>query len=94
MEINFQVGGSAAQFRRSPITGSASVIVDSQKTSVSSPFNPATYFSMKTLKTWRVSHRGHTVEIEKVRPQMFGGLRPAHYVVRVDGAEVANTRGY
>ena len=94
MEIPFPVGDRVAQFRISPLTERASLLVDSQKTTLASPFNPATHFSMQTVKVWRVSHREHTIEIEKERPQIFGGFRPATYVVRVDGEEVASTRGY
>jgi hypothetical protein len=43
---------------------------------------------------WTVSHGQHAVEIEKVRPQLFGGLRPNTYTIKVDGAEVATSRGF
>lgn len=94
MKITFNVGESLAQFHRDPFFGSASLVIDGKKTTLASLSQLGTYYSYKTTKVWTVSHGEHTVEIEKVRPQWIGGLRPNTYTIKVDGAEVATSRGF
>lgn len=94
MKISFNVGESPAQFHRDPFFGLANLVIDGQKTTLESPSQLGTHYSRATTKVWTVSHGRHTVEIDKVRPQWFGGLRPNMYIIKVDGAEVATSRGF
>jgi hypothetical protein len=94
MNITFDIGTSPAEFHRDPFTGRADLVIDGQKTPLASPLNPATHFNFKLTQVWQVSHGEHTVEIEKVRPQVLGGFRPHSYVVKVDGEEVTTARGF
>ena len=94
MKITFKVGESPAQFHREPWFGLANVVIDGQKTTLAGPWQLGTYFARRTTTVWTVSHGEHTVEIEKVRPQLFGGLRPNTYTIKVDGAQVATSRGF
>jgi hypothetical protein len=94
VKIAFDVGGRPAQFRRDPFFGSAYVVIDGQKTTVASLWKLDTYFSSQKVKIWKVSHRGHEVEIEKARPPLLGGLLPNLYTVRVDGIDVASSQGF
>ena len=94
VKITFNVGESPAQFHRDPFFGLTTVVVDGQKTTLASPSQLGTWYDLATTKVWTVSHGGHTVEIEKVRPQWLGGLRPNTYTIKVDGAQVATSRGF
>ncbi|HVQ83975.1 MAG TPA: hypothetical protein VMS84_04245 [Mycobacterium sp.] len=94
MKITFNVGESPAQFHREPVFGLTTLVIDGQKTTLASPWQFGTYYDLATTKVWTVSHGGHTVEIEKVRPQLLGGLRPNTFTIKVDGAEVATSRGF
>jgi hypothetical protein len=94
MKITFNVGESPAQFHRDPWLGLTNVVVDGKKTTLAGPWQLRTYYSYATTKVWTVSHGEHTVEIEKVRPQMLGGLRPNTFTIKVDGKEVATSRGF
>jgi hypothetical protein len=94
MNIKFDIGTSSAQFHRNPLTGSTCLLIDGQKTSLASPLDPATQFSMQLKRVWTVSHGARTIEIEKIRPQWLAGFRPQTYVVRVDGEEVATAHGF
>jgi hypothetical protein len=94
MKIAFNVGESSAQFQRDPFFGLTNVVIDGKKTTLASPSQLGTHYDLRTTKVWTVSHGGHTVEIEKVRPQLLGGLRPNTYTIKVDGAEVTTSRGF
>ena len=94
VKITFNVGESSAQFHRDPFFGLTNLVIDGQKTTLASPSQLGTYYDLRTTKVWTVSHGEHTVEIEKVRPQWFGGLRPNTYTIKVVGAEVASSRGF
>ncbi len=94
MKITFKVGESLAQFHRDPFFGLANLVIDGKKTTLASLSQLGTSFDLRTTKVWTVSHGEHMVEIEKVRPQLFGGLRPNTYTVKVDGADVATSRGF
>jgi hypothetical protein len=78
VKITFNVGENPAQFHRDPFFGLANLVIA----------------LAWQRRRWTVSHGGHTVEIDKVRPRWFGGLRPNSYTVKVDGAEVATSRGF
>lgn len=94
MRITFDVGDSTAEFHREPFLGRTTLLVDGQKTTLASLVDPSTSFTYTTLQKWRLFHGQRTVEIDKRRPQMFGGLRRSTYVVRVDGQEITTLRGY
>lgn len=94
MKITFNVGESPAQFHRDPFFGLTNLVIDGQKTTLASPSQYGTHYSWATTKVWKVSHGEHTVKIEKVRPRLLGGLRPNTYTIKVDGAEVATSRGF
>jgi hypothetical protein len=94
MKITFNVGESSAQFHRDPFFGLANLVIDGKKTTLASLWQLGTQYDLRTTKVWTVSHGEHTVEIEKVRPQWLGGLRPNTYTIKVDGAEVATSRGF
>ena len=94
MKISFDVGGSPAQFHRDPILGRASVVIGGQKTTLAGLSQLDTYFSYDKVKVWTVTYCGHTVEIQKARPPILGGLLPNTYTVRVDGAHVTTSQGF
>jgi hypothetical protein len=94
VKITFDVGKSSAQFHREPFLGGAYLVIDGQKTTLASPANVTTSFTYELSEQWSVSHAGHTIEIDKVRPRLLGGLRRQTYVVRVDGEEITTTRGF
>jgi len=48
---------------------------------------------ISTRTVWSEVVGQHTVEVEKVRPLLFGGLRPNSFVVRVDGQRAAEATG-
>ncbi|MDT5347638.1 MAG: hypothetical protein QOH91_925 [Mycobacterium sp.] len=94
MKITFNVGESPAQFHRDPFFGLGNLVIDGQKTTLASLGQLETSYRLATTKVWTVSHGEHTVEIKKVRPQWFGGILPNTYTIKVDGAEVATSRGF
>jgi hypothetical protein len=94
MKITFNVGVSSAQFHRDPFFGQANLVIDGQKTTLASLLQLGTHYDLRTTTVWTVTHGEHAVEIKKVRPQFFGGLRPNTYTIKVDGVEVATSRGF
>ncbi|MDQ6614575.1 MAG: hypothetical protein M3083_07480 [Actinomycetota bacterium] len=93
MELRFEVGSVPAVFFRNDWTGEAEILVGDQVRPLQSPRNFATHFSVSTQTVWREVFGDHTVEIEKVRPRVLGGLRANSFVVRVDGQRVAEATG-
>ena len=93
MKLTFDVGGVPAVFFRNDWTGKAEVRVGDQVRPLQSPRNLSTHFSISTQTLWREVFGEHTVEIEKVRPRVLGGLRGNSFVVRVDGEKVAEATG-
>ena len=82
-----------AVFFRNDWTGEAEVRVGDQVRTLQSPRDFATHFSFSTRTVWREAFGEHTVEVQKVRPRVFGGLRANSFVVRVDGRGVAEATG-
>jgi hypothetical protein len=82
-----------AVFFRNDWTGKAEVCVGDQVRPLQSPRKLSTHFSFSTRTVWREVFGEHMIEIEKVRPRAFGGLRANSYVVRVDGQSVADATG-
>ena len=93
MELRFEVSGVPAVFLRNDWTGKAEVRVGDQIRPLQSPRDFSTHFSFSTRRVWREVFGEHTVEVEKVRPRAFGGLRANSFVVRVDGRSVAQATG-
>ena len=94
VKITFNIGESPAHFDQDPFFGLANLVIDGQKTRLASRSQLGTHYSLATTKAWTVSHGGHTVEIGKVHPRWFGGLRPNARTIKVDGAEVATSQGF
>ena len=93
MELRFEIGGVPAVFLRNDWTGRAEVRVGNEVRELQSPWRLSTHFSFAKRTVWREQAGEHTVEVEKVRPRVFGGLRANSFVVRVDGQSVAEATG-
>lgn len=75
MELTFKIDGAAATFRRTGITGRATLEADGERVTLQSPWNPATHISLGTTKTWERAVRGHRVQIRNERPLLMAGAR-------------------
>lgn len=93
MELAFAVGGERALFARNDMTGRATLQVGEDVRLLASPWRPSTHVEFKTRHVWTERFGEHTVEVEKRRPRMWGGLRANTFLVRVDGLEVAQGTG-
>jgi hypothetical protein len=93
MEISFDIDGVPAEFRRSWKTGTAELRSGDDAVLLQSPYRLSTHFRLSTSRVWRCRVGEHDVEIVKVRPRMFGGIRPNSYTVSVDNIIVAKARG-
>jgi hypothetical protein len=94
VQLKFSVGESQVIFSRSRWTGRATLSAQGQIVPLQNPWNPATHFSFKLLKTWQADLLGHNIVIEKVRPRFLAGFRSQTYRVQVDGQLVAEETGY
>ena len=93
MQLNFEIGSLPAVFYRNDWTGRAEIRVGDEKRSLQSPWRLSTHFTFGKRTVWREQFGEHTVEIEKIRPRMWGGLRANSFVVSVDGQSVAEATG-
>jgi hypothetical protein len=93
MQLTFDVDGTPAEFRRNPWTGRSELQVGGDVTMLESPLRFSTHFDFKTRTVWKQRAQDHEVEIVKVRPHAFGGLRSATYTVSVDDTVVADAHG-
>lgn len=94
MRIAFTVDGATAEFRRNALTGRAELIVDGKMEVLQDPLAMGTHVQFSLTRTWKRSHKGHEVVIEKTRTIVFGGFRPQRYRILVDGSVVAEQHGY
>jgi hypothetical protein len=94
VRIRFEVGGTPVEFRRSVLTGRAELRLPSGTVLLQSPLDLATHFSTGLVRVWTYRTEGHEVVVEKTRPLFFSAFRPHDYRVLVDGAVVAQARGY
>lgn len=94
MKLKFEIESTSVEFFRNPITGRSTLTTDTEAKTLQSPFNPFTHFSWKLKKRWRCLIRGHEVSIELQRPLLFGGFRPQHYRVLIDGKVVQEQDGF
>ena len=95
MEIEFEIDGNPARFRRDDWTGRAELSVGTDTFPLQSPWNPKTHFSLGTRRTWRHRLGNHLVEIVKVRPRFnWGGTQPNSFTVLVDNQVVAQQDGW
>jgi hypothetical protein len=93
MRLTFQVGSSTVTYRRSPWTGLDSLTVDGEAHRLSKLLEankPTFELDRETL----AGVNGTPVTIRARRPLWFGGLRPHHYTVLVDGDVVMTRNGY
>jgi hypothetical protein len=93
VEIAFEVDGVPWTFRRNGWTGRAELQVGSELVLVQSPVRPSTHVNVRTRKVWRRIVNGQEVEVEKVRPRVWGGLRDNSFTVSVGGEVVAQGTG-
>lgn len=93
MELTFSVDDVPASFVRNDFTGRTELRVGADVHLLQSPLRLSTHFSTATRRVWTERVGEHTIEVEKRRPRLLGGLRANSFVVRVDGAEVATAVG-
>ena len=94
MQIDFNVDGATAEFRRSWVTGRAELVIEGRKELLQDPLYLGTHFELSLTRTWHVKFGDHEIQIEKIRPIWVAGFRPQLYRVLVDGKVVAEERGY
>lgn len=94
MDIAFKVGDRQVHFKRSWLTGAASVVLDGQRHTLVSPTDLTTHFSFELKRQQICEVDGHRVRVEHTRPQYFAAFRPHSFRVYVDDVEVAAERGY
>ena len=100
MEFGFEVGISEkhqVQLQRNWFTGKQVILVDSHPVATTSPFNPGTHFSVKhsTKHEFSVGDiEKHTVQIERVRPDIFAGCMPHTFRIFIDEILFSEHQGY
>jgi hypothetical protein len=93
VQLRFSVGSTDAVFSRSAFTGKATLAADGENIELQDPWNPATHFSLKLIRTWQAQFLGHEVVIEKRRPLLFAAFRSYTCRVFVDGQLVVEETG-
>ena len=86
VELSFDVGGIPATFVRDDWTGKTELRTANDVRELQSPGQLSTHVSVSTRTVWNEVVGDHAVEVEKVRPRMFGALRPT----RTSSASMAN----
>lgn len=100
MKINFAIPDQPpinVEIKRDWFTGSFKCTANGKEYEIKSPYALGTHFAVSTTHNYTVEVGGekkHLIEIEHSRPRFFGGLRPQRYVVKVDGALVADQTGF
>jgi hypothetical protein len=94
MDINFEMDGILARFRRNDWNGRAELAVGDETYPLQSPWNLRTHFSLSTRRSWNRRVGDHQVEIVKDRKRWFAGFRPAVFSVLVDGNLVTQQEGW
>jgi hypothetical protein len=94
MRITVDVNGRLFEFERNWFTGTANFWVAGAKQPLASPLDAGTHFSLELIRRWQCQVASHHVVIEKHRPRWFAGFRPQTFRILVDGALVAERRGY
>lgn len=94
MRITVDVNGRLFEFERNWFTGTANFWVAGTKQELASPLDPSTHFSSELIRRWHCRVATHDVVIEKQRPHFLAGFRPQTFRILVDGALVAEKRGY
>ena len=92
MTIDFEVDGKPVQYFRDAFVGLSELRTPDGPLEIDSPLSLGTHFSFALKKEKTVMLYGHAVTVEKVRPLLFGGLRPSQYRIFVDGQLVAEHR--
>jgi hypothetical protein len=93
MQISFDVEGVPAEFRRNSQTGRAELRVGDDVICLQSPLRLSTHFDFRTRQVWRRRVGEHDIEIVKVRPRIYGGLRPSSFTISVDNNVAAEATG-
>ena len=100
MNIDFTIADETpiqVRISRNWFTGSFTCVANGRNYEIRSPFDLGTHFALATTLNYTVEigeGTKHLIEIEHTRPRMFGGLRPQHFVVKVDGDVVADQTGF
>lgn len=100
MKINFTIPDPEpinVEITRDWFTGSFKCIANGKEHQIKSPLALGTHFAISTTHNYAVEvgdATKHIIEIEHSRPRFFGGLRPQHYIVKVDGNLVADQTGF
>ena len=100
MKINFAIPDQPpinVEIKRDWFTGSFKCTAKGKDYEIKSPYALGTHFAVSTTHNYTVEvgdEKKHLIEIEHSRPRFFGGLRPQRYIVKVDGALVADQTGF
>jgi len=94
MVIEFELEGRKLSYSRDPFLGQSEIRTPDGNFEIDSLAKFGTHFNLNTTSVNTIEVYGHEVTVEKVRPQWFGGLRPAKYRILVDGELTAERSGY
>jgi len=94
MLIEFELEGRRLWYSRDAFLGQSEIRTPDGLIEIDSLSELGTHFTFKTTTVKTVDVYGRKVTVEKVRPQWFGGLRPAKYRILVDGELIAEQSGY
>jgi hypothetical protein len=93
VQLDFEIDGVPATFRRSYWTGRGELSVRGEAETLQSPYRFWTHFHLRNRVAWRRRVNGHEVDIVKVRPRILGGWRANRFTVSVDNTVVADRVG-
>jgi hypothetical protein len=94
MQIDFQIAGAPATFKRSWLTGASNIETSQGVVPVKRARNPSTWFHVGRTNAASVRVGEHDVMIEWAGPPVFRAFVPLRYTILVDGEEVATKKGY
>jgi hypothetical protein len=100
MRFTLEVGDKekiTVEYYRNWFTGSMQILVDGHRVAHDSPLSASTHmnYTLKSIYEIQMSKpEQHKVTIERVRPLLFGGVRPNRYRVFVDGQLALEQKGY
>jgi hypothetical protein len=93
MQIDFEVAGVPASFRRNDMTGRAESQVGGEVQTIQSPYRLSTHFDIRTRIAWARRVGEHEIVIVRTRPRILGGIRANTFSISVDGVPVAEATG-
>lgn len=94
MRIDFEIDGKPVTYHRDGFTGQSELRTAQGAITLDSATDVGTHFNLNTRTERTADVYGRRVMVEKVRPLLFGGLRPARYRIFVDGELAAESSGY